>query len=80
MNRQTELLAALVAGAAVGVAVGLLAAPQKGATTRRMIRRKGEDIVDAMSDSIKDTIDDCGDSLVEKVESLKNDIVGRFSS
>lgn len=53
MNSGKALLGVL-AGLAAGAAIGLLFAPEKGATTRKNITRKGEDLAEALNDRIDD--------------------------
>jgi gas vesicle protein len=56
MNNSKVLIGFLV-GAAIGGALGILLAPDKGAETRRRIIEKGNDIGDSISDfggTIKD--------------------------
>ena len=45
-NGTTCLLAGFVAGVAVGAAIGVLLAPQKGEDTRRLIARQAEETRD----------------------------------
>jgi gas vesicle protein len=43
---RTKILVALVGGAAIGVAVGLLLAPDKGSNTREYLKEQASDIAD----------------------------------
>jgi gas vesicle protein len=53
MNNNGKLIAALLAGAAVGAILGVLFAPDSGSATRKKIM----DSTDDLADSIKDKID-----------------------
>ena len=55
----------LIFGAAIGAAIGILFAPNKGSITRRKLRRKGN--------QIKDKINDLKDVINEKIDTLKED-------
>ena len=52
-------------GVAVGVILGVLYAPDKGSITRRRLSRTGNDI--------RDRFNDLKDSIVDKIDSYKED-------
>jgi gas vesicle protein len=52
MNNTGKILTGIAAGAAAGVVLGVLFAPDKGSETRRKISEKGT----GMADNIKDRI------------------------
>jgi gas vesicle protein len=59
MNQTLKVLIGFVAGAAIGGALGLLLAPDKGSETRRRIMEKGSELGDSLADfgdSIKDKL------------------------
>lgn len=80
MNNSKNLFLGMIAGIAVGAAVGVLLAPQKGKVTRRIIRRKGEDIVTDVSDTINESIGEFSDTITKKIDKFKDDITSRLQS
>lgn len=70
----------MIAGIAVGAAVGVLLAPQKGKVTRRIIRRKGEDIVTDVSETINESIGEFSDTITKKIDKFRDDITSRLQS
>jgi gas vesicle protein len=63
MSKSSKVLAAFVIGAAVGAAVGLLLAPEKGSETRRKLYEEGQRFADSVQEKVKEG--------KEKVESWK---------
>lgn len=68
-NNTGKLIGALLLGAAVGGALGILFAPDKGSETRKKISGKGEDFTDALKEKFNEFLE----SINEKVESVKGD-------
>jgi len=66
MNNSGKILAALIIGAAVGAAFGILYAPDKGSETRKKINEEGK----KMSDAIKDKFN----KMKEKMNAVKDDL------
>lgn len=62
-----KLLVGIFAGVAVGAALGVLFAPNKGEVTRKKISRKGEDVAEDLSDKFSALLE----TLTEKFEDLK---------
>ncbi|WP_304238160.1 YtxH domain-containing protein [Jiulongibacter sediminis] len=61
-----KALTGIIAAAAVGAAVGIAYAPDKGSKTRKKIRRKAEDL----SESVKDVALNTKDKTVAKASTL----------
>jgi gas vesicle protein len=51
-----KMIGALLVGAAIGGALGILFAPAKGSDTRRKIMSKGEDLRDSIKDKFNGLI------------------------
>ncbi|MEI9956176.1 MAG: YtxH domain-containing protein [Ferruginibacter sp.] len=65
----SKLITGILAGAAVGAILGILFAPDKGASTRKKIARKSTDITDA----IKNGFTTMTDAITNKYENIKED-------
>jgi len=63
-----KVIGALLAGAAIGVAIGLLLAPEKGSDTRKKIKEGAGDL----ADKIKDLIDSVASKTSEAPSSGEN--------
>ena len=61
------LFRSFLVGAAVGSALGILLAPDKGSETRKKILEKGNDLGDSISD-FSDTIKDKFNEVVDGVK------------
>lgn len=74
-NNKTEImktgnvLLGVLAGAAVGAALGILFAPDKGSATRKKIADKGHDYSDEMGEKFESFID----AISKKFESIKKE-------
>jgi len=80
MNTTRHIAIGILAGVAVGAALGMLYAPNAVKAAKRIIRRKGTDIVDEVSDTIQESIEHFSDVVTEKVEILKNDLHSRINA
>ena len=69
-----KVVLGVLAGAGVGVLMGILFAPEKGSVTRKRISRKAEDEVDALKDKMNDFIDLVGQQF-DKVKDEVSDFV-----
>lgn len=67
-----KVLLGVLAGVAVGAALGVLFAPDKGWNTRKRISRKGEDILD----DLREKFDEFLDTFSSKVDEVKPDGAG----
>ena len=66
MSKIGNTLAALVLGAAIGVGVGILFAPDEGKKTRKRIRKS----LEGVSDNLKDKLTHLKGTLEDNVERL----------
>ena len=71
MNSTSKILLGFIAGAAIGGALGILLAPDKGSETRRRISEKGSEIGDSIADF--------GDSVKEKFNDVVDGVKGSFN-
>lgn len=52
-----KVIVGVLAGVAVGAAIGILFSPDKGANTRKKITRKGEDMMHDIEEGLSDIYD-----------------------
>lgn len=71
MNNSSKILLGFIAGAAIGGALGILLAPDKGSETRKRIVEKGNDLGDSIS-SFGDTVKDKFNDVVDGVKGTFN--------
>lgn len=57
-NNTGKLIGALFIGAAIGGALGILLAPDKGSETRKKIASKGSDLTDAMKTKVQELLEE----------------------
>jgi gas vesicle protein len=74
-NDTGKLIGALILGAAVGAALGILFAPDKGSETRKKILAKGEDLSEAVKDKFQSFLDE-----VEKESEMVKEKVSEYIS
>lgn len=67
-NDNVKMIGALLFGAAVGGALGILLAPDKGSETRKKILAKGDDLTDGLKDKFQDFLDE----IKREMEVVKN--------
>lgn len=66
MNDSIKTTLAFIGGAAVGAAVGILLAPEKGSDTRKKILSRAKDLADDVTEAAKEKYND----LVSRKEEL----------
>jgi gas vesicle protein len=59
MNNTSKVLIAMAAGAAVGIAMGILFAPAKGEETREALKKKGKNVRDDLAHGFKSMKEKC---------------------
>ncbi|MCS6928298.1 MAG: YtxH domain-containing protein [Saprospiraceae bacterium] len=73
MKRESILLGFL-GGLAIGAAIGILFAPDKGERTRERLRRKGEEYLDDVREKLNDLVEE----MAEKFENVVDEVVGQM--
>lgn len=68
-NDGTKLIGAMLLGVAIGGALGILFAPDKGSETRKKISTKGNDLTSA----IKDKFGEFVDKFKKEMETVQDD-------
>jgi len=61
MGKNSNLLIALLAGAAAGVAIGILLAPEKGSDSRKKITDTAKKLADTLLNKAEEVIDNMAD-------------------
>jgi len=79
MKDQTKIIAALLVGAAAGAALGLLLAPDSGASTRDGIAEYINDLIESAKDKAQTTasgVKDYSNNVYNTAKTKINDLVG----
>jgi gas vesicle protein len=66
-NNTGKLIGALLMGAAIGGALGILFAPDKGSETRKKLLAKGEDLTDEMKEKFNEFLEE----IKKEAETIK---------
>ena len=74
-NDNVKVIGALLLGAVIGGALGILMAPDKGSETRRKLVAKGDDLTDALKDKFQVFLDGVK-SEMEMVKQKANVFMG----
>lgn len=67
-----KVFCALVGGAAIGAALGILFAPAKGTVTRRKIARTSRDIKNSVTDKLHDIVESA-EEIIEDIRETANE-------
>ena len=65
-----KVVLGVLAGVAVGAALGVLFAPDKGCETRKKISKKSEDVMDEIAEKFNELLN----NLTEKIDTVKEEI------
>ena len=71
-DNTTKIIGALLVGAAVGVAIGMLMAPDKGSETRKKLADDANDMAHNAEEEIKDVIDAIKKKVSEMEQTLSS--------
>lgn len=74
MSGNSKAIAAILAGAAVGAAIGILLAPDKGSKTRAKIKEGFDDV----TNNLKDSFEASSEVLRDRFKSATQDLDGTF--
>ena len=66
-----KALLAVLAGLAAGAAIGVIFAPEKGAGARKNLSKKGEDLANALNETIDEKFEQLMSSINGKVKTTK---------
>jgi len=81
MSNPNKIILGLLGAAAVGVAIGILLAPDKGGEVRKKIAEKATDIASRIGELIssgKEKLEGAGDTIADKSMSFADSLNGRF--
>ena len=77
MSNPNKVILGLIGAAAVGVAVGMLLAPEKGGEVRQKIADKAGDIASRIGEFIttgKDKLSEAGENIANKARNFSGDV------
>ena len=76
----TKTILGFIAGASIGAIVGILLAPDAGATTRKKIVDKSGDLKDAVKDSVLGFLDKLQKGVDEEINQEGHNTVPKMNS
>jgi len=77
MHSNTKFILGMIAAGAVGVAIGMLLAPEKGSDLRKSIRGTIDDLGEKLADFIsegKDKVMNVADNIKSTTDDIKHDV------
>lgn len=74
MGKNSNALLGILTGAAIGTALGILFAPDKGSTTRKKIIDEANELKDKLQDNLENLKNDVNQKLSGKKENLQSEI------
>jgi len=78
-NNTGKVIGAILIGAAIGGALGILFAPDKGSETRKKLLASGDDLTDALKEKFNLLLEEAKKE-VESVKERANDFIGNGSA
>lgn len=80
MENSSKIILGLVGAAAVGVAIGMLLAPEKGSEIRKRISDKAGDLASRVGDMVsygKEKFDEVAGAVTKQTDGILNDAAKR---